>query len=46
MAVLFRSTTPEIRELGTLRSREDFDAYVEEKKELRWEIVKYRFLRS
>ena len=44
MAVLFRSTTQEIRELGKLKSRESFRAYIAEKKELRWQIIRRRFL--
>ena len=44
MAVLFRSTTPEIRELGKLKSPESLRAYVEGKQELRWQIIRCRFL--
>lgn len=44
MAVLFRSTTPEIRELGKLKSPESLWAYVDEKQELRWQIIRRRFL--
>ena len=44
MAVLFRSTTPEIGELGALKSREEFAACLAEKRDLRWEVIKFRFL--
>ena len=44
MAVLFRSTTPEIRELGKLKSPESLRAYVDGKQELRWQIIRRRFL--
>lgn len=44
MAVLFRSTTPEIRELGKLKSPESLRAYVDGKQELRWQIIRHRFL--
>lgn len=46
LAVLFRSTTSEIRAMGALRCREEFDAYLKKKTDLRWEIVKYRFLQG
>lgn len=44
LAVLFRSTTPEIAELGTLKSREEFTAWLENKKDLRWDVIRFRFL--
>jgi len=44
MAVLFRSTTPEIGELGALKNREEFAAYLNEKRDLRWEVIQFRFL--
>lgn len=45
LAVLFRSTMPEIREFAGLKTREEFAACLEEKHDLRWEIIKFRFLR-
>ena len=44
LAVLFRSTTLEIGELGALKNREEFAAYLEKKRDLRWEVIKFRFL--
>lgn len=44
MAVLFRSTTQEIRDLGKLKSQESFRAFIAEKEELRWQVIRRRFL--
>ncbi len=44
MAVLFRSTTPEIGEFGAARTREELAACLAEKRGLRWEVIKFRFL--
>ena len=44
LAVLFRSTTPEIREMGALPNREAFKTWLDEKQDLRWEVIKFRFL--
>ncbi len=41
-AVLFRSTTPEIREMGKAK---DLAGYFAEKTELRWQVIKARFLK-
>ena len=44
LAILFRSTTSEIGELSALKSREEFAACLAEKRDLRWEVIKFRFL--
>ncbi|MDR0933160.1 MAG: hypothetical protein LBM70_09115 [Victivallales bacterium] len=44
LPVLFRATTPEIREIGELADIESFRAYLDSKDELRWQIIRHRFL--
>ncbi len=47
-ALLFRLTTPEIREIGGLTDRALFDRFVEERAaaELRWRVIRSRFIRK
>ncbi len=44
LSVLFRSTTPEIVELAKLKSKEELATWLKAKQDLRWRVIKFRFL--